>query len=85
MEGFGGCNRLVARYIQDAVGAKAIAIGRIQTGRHAGCDPSTQDAEDRMVETLQAVSSYAIIGDAMTMSGSGGSLRLRAAPEERKP
>jgi heat shock protein HslJ len=80
MEGFGGCNRLAARYVQDAVGAKAIAIGRIQTGRHAACDPSTQEAEERMLEILQAVSSYTIIGDTMTMSGSAGALRLRAVP-----
>lgn len=82
MEGFGGCNRIAARYVQDSVGASAIAIGRIQTGRHA-CDRSTQDAEDRVLEVLQSVSSYSITADTMTMTGSGGTLHFRAAGEKK--
>ena len=84
MEGFGGCNRIAARYVQDAVGARAIAIGRIQGGRHA-CDRSAQDAEDRVLEVLQVVSSYTIIADTMTMSGSAGTLRFHAVTGETKP
>jgi heat shock protein HslJ len=84
MEGFSGCNRIDARYVQDSVGAKAIAIGRIQTGRHA-CDRSAQDAEDRIIEVLQVVSSYSITADTMTMTGSGGTLRFHAIPAEGKP
>ena len=83
MEGFGGCNQVNARYVQDAVGARAIAIGRIDSGRR-GCDPSTQAAENRVLEVLQSVSSYSITGDALTMSGSGGTLKFRA-PVEPKP
>jgi heat shock protein HslJ len=83
MEGWGGCNRVAARYVQDAVGARAIAIGRIDSGRR-GCDPATQAAESRVLEVLQSVSSYLIIADTMTMSGSAGTLRLRAK-EEKKP
>jgi heat shock protein HslJ len=81
MEGFGGCNRIAARYVQDAVGARAIAIGRIESGRRA-CDAQAQAAETRILEVLQNVSSYTIIADTMTMSGSAGTLRLRAAPEK---
>jgi heat shock protein HslJ len=84
MEGYGGCNRLSARYVQDAVGARAIAIGRIETGRRS-CDAANQDAENRILEVLQAVSSYTITADTMTMSGSAGTLRFRAGPEESKP
>lgn len=84
MEGFGGCNRIVARYVQDSVGARAIAIGRIETGTRS-CDPGTQLAERRMLEVLQAVSSYSIVADALTMTGSGGSLKLRADPPSPKP
>jgi heat shock protein HslJ len=92
MEGFGGCNRVTARYVQDAVGARAIAIGRIESGRR-GCDASAQAAEARVLEVLQSVSSYSITADMLTMSGSGGTLRLRAfdekkpdkKPEEKKP
>jgi heat shock protein HslJ len=88
MEGFGGCNRVTARFVQDAVGAGAIAIGRIESGRR-GCDASVQAAEQRMLEVLQTVSSYTIIADTMTMSGSAGTLKFRAVeerkPEEKKP
>lgn len=83
MEGFGGCNRVSARYVQDAVGARAIAIGRIDSGRR-GCDASMQAAENRVLEVLQSVSSYSITLDTLTMSGSSGTLRLRAL-EETKP
>jgi heat shock protein HslJ len=79
MEGFGGCNQIVARYVQDTVGARAIAVGRINGGTRA-CDPSTQAAEVRMLEVLQSVSSYTITVDVLTMSGSAGSLKLRSDP-----
>lgn len=78
MEGFGGCSRFAARYREDSVGARAIAIGRIEIDRRL-CEPGAQAAETRMVETLQSVSSYSITADAMSMSGSGGTLRFRAA------
>jgi heat shock protein HslJ len=81
MEGFGGCNRVTARFVQDAVGARAIAIGRIESGRR-GCDTSAQAAEARVLEVLQSVSSYTITADTMTMSGSGGTLRFRALEEK---
>ena len=79
MQGFGGCNQVSARYIQDTVGARAIVIGRLEVGRRA-CDPSTRLAEERILEVLQAVSSYTIVQDTMTMSGSAGSLKFKAPP-----
>ena len=84
MEGFGGCNRIAARYVQDSVGARAIAIGRIDRGTR-GCDASTQEAELRVLEVLQAVSSYRIDIDQMTMSGSAGSLRFKSDPPAEVP
>ena len=83
MEGFGGCNRIAARYVQDSVGARAIAIGRIDRGMHA-CYRSARDSEDRFLEVLQSVSSYSITGDAMSMTGSAGTVNFRAAGEEVK-
>lgn len=86
MEGFGGCNRLAARYVQDTVGSRFIAIGRIDRGTK-GCEPRNQAAETRVLEVMQAVSSYTITADTMTMSGSGGSLKFRSDPphpEEKK-
>jgi heat shock protein HslJ len=85
MEGFAGCNQVTARYVQDTVGARAIAIGRLEVGRRA-CDVGARAAEARLLEVLQAVSSYTIVGDTMTMTGSAGALRFRAPPSpDAKP
>jgi heat shock protein HslJ len=81
LEGFGGCNRFAAAYVQDSVGARAIAIRRIEMNRRL-CDPGAQMVESRMLEILQSVSSYSVTGDLMTMSGSGGTLRFRAMTDE---
>jgi Zn-finger nucleic acid-binding protein len=81
MEGYGGCNRIEARYVLDTVGAGAIAVGRIETGRR-GCDPGVQAAENRMLEVLQAASSYAVTGSMLSMTGSGGTLWFRARDEK---
>ena len=83
VEGFGGCNQVTARYVQDTVGARAIAIGRLEVGRRE-CDPSARAAEAHVLEVLQAVSSYSITADMMTMSGSGGTLRFKALPTDAK-
>ena len=87
VEGFGGCSRFVARYVQDSVGARAIAIGRIDIDRRL-CEASAQAAESRMLEVLQSVSSYTINAETMTMSGSGGTLRfvaMQPGPQEVQP
>ena len=85
MEGFGGCNRVNARYVQDTVGARAIAIGRMDSGTRA-CDGGIIDAEKGMLAVLQSASSYSVTGDTMTMTGSGGTLKFRADPPyEVKP
>jgi heat shock protein HslJ len=80
LEGFAGCNRINARYIQDSVGARSIAIGVISSSKRL-CDAGAMAAENRVIEVLQSVSSYAITGEAMVMSGSGGTLKLRALAE----
>jgi heat shock protein HslJ len=82
VEGFGGCNKFAARYVQDSVGARAIAIGRIEVDRRL-CEGGPKAAEARMLEVLQSVSSYTITADTMTMSGSGGTLKFRAIAEEK--
>jgi heat shock protein HslJ len=87
MDGYGGCNRIAAKYVQDTVGTRFIAIGRIDRGTR-GCEQRAQQVELRVLETLQAVSSYRIIADGMTMTGSAGSLRFLSdppySPEELK-
>lgn len=85
MEGFGGCNRINARYVQDSVGARAIAIGRMDSGTRV-CDGGAIDAEKGMLSVLQSVSSYSVTGDTMTMTGSAGTLKFRSDPPyEVKP
>ena len=79
MEGFGGCNRIVARFVQDTVGARAIVIGRMESGTRV-CDGGAIEAERRMLEVLQAVSSYQVTADTMTMTGSAGTLKFRSDP-----
>ena len=84
MEGFGGCNKVGARYLQDTVGSRFIAIGRIDRGTKA-CDSGTQIAEQRILEVLQGVSSYTITIDQMVMSGSSGVLNFRSDPPAEMP
>jgi heat shock protein HslJ len=84
MEGYGGCNKILARYVQDTVGSRFIAIGRIDRGTKA-CDSSAQLGEVRILEVLQAVSSYSITVDAMSMSGSGGTLKFISDPPAEVP
>lgn len=80
VEGFGGCSRFAARYVQDTVGARAIAIGRMQVDKRL-CDASRAAAESSMLDVLQAVSSYSVTGDVLKMDGSAGTLRFRAAAD----
>ena len=82
MEGFGGCNRIAARYVQDSVGSKAIAIGRIDTGQRA-CTTAAQAAEEHVLGVLQAVSSYAVTADVLAMTGSAGTLRFKAVEAKK--
>ena len=77
VEGFGGCNNFTARYLQDSVGSSFIAVRRVEVGNRQ-CDAATRAAETNVLTVLQSVSSYTILGDAMTMSGSGGTLKMGA-------
>ena len=83
VEGFGGCNQVTAKYVQDTVGAGAIAIGRVEAGRRM-CDASARAAEEHVLGVLQSVSSYSITADTMVMTGSAGSLRFKALPADTK-
>jgi heat shock protein HslJ len=80
VEGFGGCNRFVARATQDAIGARAIIIGRIEMDRRICTDPSAQMAETRLIEVLQTTTSYEVLGEMLTITGSAGTMRFKANP-----
>ncbi|HWH40586.1 MAG TPA: META domain-containing protein [Usitatibacter sp.] len=83
MEGFGGCNRVEAPYVQDTIGARAIALRRLQVDNQP-CDAAAKAVEMRVLSVLQSVSSYSITADVMTMNGSAGALTLRAHGQETK-
>jgi heat shock protein HslJ len=85
MEGFGGCSQFGASILQDSVGAKAIAIMRIELRQQGLCDANVVAAERRMLEVLQSVSSYSITVDVMKMSGSAGTLVFKAISIESLP
>lgn len=78
LEGFAGCNHFVAGYVEDSVGAGAIAIRRIDVPRRRACDATVQGVESHLLDSLQSVSSYSITGNAMKMTGSSGVLQLVA-------
>lgn len=84
MEGFGGCSMFHAPILQDAVGAKAIAVKRIELTQQGLCEAGVVAAERRLLATLQSVSSYAISVDVMKMAGSGGTLVFRAVSLEAR-
>jgi heat shock protein HslJ len=83
MDGFGGCNRVQAPYVQDTIGARAIVLRRLQV-EDQPCDAAAKAVEARVLSVLQSVSSYSITGDVMTMSGSAGTLTLHAHGQEVK-
>lgn len=78
LEGFGGCNHFVAAYVEDSVGAGAIAIRRIEVPHRRACEATVQEVESRLLDSLQSISSYAITGNALVMTGSSGILKLVA-------
>jgi heat shock protein HslJ len=84
MEGYGGCNKVVANFVQDAIGSRFIAIRRMDRGTRA-CEPGNQAAEQRVLEVLQAASSYTITVDEMVMSGSSGTLKFKSDPPAEVP
>ena len=79
VEGFGGCSKFTAPIIQDSIGAGALVIRKLQVDKRI-CEPGVQVVEDNLLETLQAVQSYKILGDAMSMVGPSGNLKLIAVP-----
>lgn len=79
VEGFSGCNQVTAKIMQDSVGSRFIAIGRLEVGKRL-CDGPARNAESHVLGVLQNVSSYTITADTMVMSGSTGSLKFQAVP-----
>jgi heat shock protein HslJ len=79
VEGFGGCSNFSAAYIEDSMGAGALVIRKIKVDKRI-CDPGVQVVEDHLIESLESVQSYKILGDAMMMAGPSGNVKLIAVP-----
>lgn len=74
--GSSGCNRIMGRYVQDAVGAGAIVFSSIATTKRM-CDPVAMAIEDRMLGVLRTSTSVRVIADTLRIDGSSGHLELR--------
>jgi heat shock protein HslJ len=84
VQGFFGCNEVLGNYQTDTVGARAIAIGRVERSGRL-CDASVVATERRLLEVFQSVSSYSITVDTMVMVGSGGALTFKGPPPSPAP
>ena len=79
VEGFAGCSKFTAPYLSDSVGAGTLVIRKIEVDKRL-CDSGVRAVEDHLLEQLQAVQSYKILGDAMAMPGTAGTIKLKAVP-----
>ncbi len=77
--GYTGCNRIMGRYVQDAVGAGAIVFSAIASTKRM-CDPVAMVVEDRVLAVLRTSTNVRVTGDQLRIDGSAGALDFRAAP-----
>ncbi|MBK7657696.1 MAG: META domain-containing protein [Betaproteobacteria bacterium] len=82
--GFGGCNRVMGRYVQDAVGAGAIVFSSIASARMM-CEPVLMTIEDRILAVLRSSTSVHVKANTLQLDGSAGTLRFIAEGTELPP
>jgi len=82
--GFGGCNRIMGRYQQDAVGAGAIVFSSIASARMM-CEPVFMTIEDRILAVLRSSTSVHVKANTLQLDGSAGTLRFIAEGTELPP
>ena len=82
--GFGGCNRIMGRYVQDAVGAGAIVFSSIASARMM-CEPVLMTIEDRILAVLRSSTSVHVKANTLQLDGSAGTLRFIAYGTEPPP
>ncbi len=82
--GFGGCNRVMGRYQQDAVGAGAIVFTSIASARMM-CEPVLMTVEDRILAVLRSSTSVFVKANTLQLDGSAGTLRFVAEGTELPP
>jgi len=76
--GSSGCNRIMGRYVQDAVGAGAIVFSSIASSKRL-CDDVAMAVEDRILAVLRTSTSVRVTGDGLRIDGSAGVLDFKAA------
>jgi heat shock protein HslJ len=76
--GSSGCNRIMGRYLQDAVGAGAIVFSSIASSKRL-CDDASMAIEERLLGVLRSSTSVVVTGDLLHIDGSSGRLVFRAA------
>jgi heat shock protein HslJ len=82
--GFGGCNRVMGRYMQDAVGAGAIVFSSIASARMM-CEPVLMTVEDRILAVLRSSTSVHVKANTLQIDGSAGTLRFIAEGTDLPP
>jgi heat shock protein HslJ len=75
--GFTGCNRIMGRYQQDAVGAGAIVFSQVATTKKM-CEPTLMAIEERMLSVLRSSTNVRVTGDTLRIDGSAGALDFKA-------
>ena len=82
--GFSGCNRVMGRYVQDAIGAGAIIFSTLSTTKRM-CEDPVMAVEERMIAVLRSSTSVFVKANTLQLDGSAGTLRFIAAGTEAPP
>lgn len=77
--GYSGCNRIMGRYVQDAIGAGAIVFSTVSASKRM-CEDHLMAIEDRMLGVLRSSTSVKVTGNTMRIDGSAGSLNFTGPP-----
>lgn len=82
--GYSGCNRIMGRYIQDAVGAGAIVFSTLSTTKRM-CEDPVMAVEERIIAVLRSSTNVKVTGNTMRIDGSAGQLNFVAPMPEPPP
>jgi heat shock protein HslJ len=82
--GFSGCNRIMGRYLQDAVGAGAIIFSTLSTTKRM-CEDPLMAIEERIIGVLRSSTNVKVTGNTLRIDGSAGKLDFTAPMPEPPP
>ena len=82
--GFSGCNRVMGRYVQDAIGAGAIIFSTLSTTKRM-CEDPVMAVEERMIAVLRSSTNVKVTGNTLRIDGSAGQLNFVAQAPEPVP